>query len=71
MALLTPTSHYIETFRRDDEYSIAFREYYDLVNDPYEIDNLLADGNPANDPNVAALSAQVAEDRVCAGTNCP
>jgi arylsulfatase A-like enzyme len=71
VSLLTPTSQYIETYRRDDRFSIAFREYYDLVNDPYQIDNLLADGNSANDPPVASLSAQIAEDRVCAGSNCP
>jgi arylsulfatase A-like enzyme len=71
VSLLTPTSQYIETFRRDDRFSIAFREYYDLVNDPYQLDNLLADGNSANDPPVPSLSAQIAEDRVCAGSNCP
>jgi hypothetical protein len=69
--LLTQTSHYIENYRRRDIRSIAFREYYDLTTDPYEIDNLLSDGNPANDPPVATLSAQMAEDRVCAGSNCP
>jgi len=69
--LLTQTSHYIENYRRGDVRSIAFREYYDLTSDPYEIDNLLSDGNPANDPSVASLSAQMAEDRVCAGSNCP
>jgi arylsulfatase A-like enzyme len=70
-ALVTPTSHYIESYRPADPSSISFREYYDLTNDPYELDNLLSDANTANDPNVASLSAQLAEDRVCAGTNCP
>jgi arylsulfatase A-like enzyme len=71
-SLLTRTSQYIETYRKDaDLYSPTFREYYDLTNDPYELNNLLADGNPANDPPVPALQAQVAEDRTCAGSNCP
>jgi arylsulfatase A-like enzyme len=48
-----------------------FREYYDLVSDPYQLTNLLGDGNAANDPDVAALSAQLALDRVCVGTACP
>jgi arylsulfatase A-like enzyme len=69
-ALQTPTSHYIETYDPDNQ-SIRFREYYDLTSDPYEMQNLLGDGNPSNDPNTAALSAQLAQDRACAGSNCP
>ncbi len=69
-ALQTPTSHYIETYDADGQ-SIRFREYYDLTADPYEMNNLLGDGNAANDPSTAALSAQLALDRVCTGSNCP
>ena len=47
------------------------REYYDLIADPFELDNLLGDGNAANDPPTAALSAQLAADRDCAGSGCP
>ena len=70
-SLRTPTSHYVEYYDSRDNQSIRFREYYDLTSDPWEMDNLLGDGNAANDPNVAALSAQVAQDRICSGTNCP
>jgi arylsulfatase A-like enzyme len=47
------------------------REYYNLRSDPYEMTNLLQDGNPANDPNVSALSAQLQRDRFCVGSECP
>jgi Ca2+-binding RTX toxin-like protein len=46
----------------------TFREYYDLVSDPWQLQNLLADGDPANDPNVVALSNQVAGQRTCVGS---
>jgi hypothetical protein len=69
-ALRTPTSHYVEHYD-SDSHSIGFREYYDLTNDPWEMDNLLGDGDAANDPSTAALSAQLAADRGCAGGSCP
>ena len=47
------------------------REYYDLFADPFELDNLLADASSANDPNTAALSAQLTADRECVGADCP
>src|SRR5439155_2088280 len=47
------------------------REYYALYSDPYEMTNLLQDGNSANDPNVSALSAQLQRDRFCVGSECP
>jgi arylsulfatase A-like enzyme len=70
-ALRTPTSHYIEYYDAADQQRIIHREYYDLLADPFELENLLADGNAANDPPTAALSAQLAADRECAGSGCP
>jgi arylsulfatase A-like enzyme len=70
-ALRTATSLYIEHYDSSDEDRIVHREYYDLVADPFELENLLADGNPANDPPTAALSAQLAADRDCTGNACP
>ena len=69
-ALRTLTSLYVESYAQDDQ-RIAHREYYDLTVDPNEMENLLADGNPANDPATPALSAQLAADRDCTGTACP
>lgn len=70
-ALRTATSHYIEHYDLIDNQTIKYREYYDLTNDPWEMNNLLGDGNAANDPNTAALSAQLAQDRACSGAACP
>jgi arylsulfatase A-like enzyme len=46
------------------------REYYDLTADPIQNVNLLHDGNPTNDPNVAPLSVQLGRDRLCEGSSC-
>jgi hypothetical protein len=70
-ALRTPTSHYIEQYDPASALGIRFREYYDLGADPWELDNLLGDGNPANDPPTAGVSAQLAQDRDCTGATCP
>jgi arylsulfatase A-like enzyme len=70
-SLRTATSHYIEHYDLVDNQTIKYREYYDLTNDPWEMNNLLGDGNGANDPNTAALSAQLAQDRACGGSACP
>jgi hypothetical protein len=69
-AIQTTTSHYIETYDVDGQ-SIRFREYYDLTADPFEMSNLLGDGNPGNDPATGALSAQLAQDKGCTGSSCP
>lgn len=76
-SLVTRQYQYVEYY--DDETDeVIFREYYDLVNDPWQLDNLLADGDPENDPppeTIATLHARLAVDRVCAGitgpTACP
>ena len=49
---------------------VTFREYYSMVNDPYQLQNLLGDNIAANDPDVATLSAQLAAAKSCAGTSC-
>jgi arylsulfatase A-like enzyme len=65
-SLRTPDYQYVEYYG-DDETTVVFREYYDLVEDPWQLENLLADGDPTNDPDVPALSAQLAADRECEG----
>ncbi|MGH9035672.1 MAG: sulfatase family protein, partial [Acidimicrobiia bacterium] len=57
---------YIEYYVTDTD-TVQFREYYDLAADPWQLENLLADTDPANDPDVAALSAGLAAARGCAG----
>jgi hypothetical protein len=50
---------------------VTFREYYRIRGDPYQLVNLLHDGDDANDPNVARLAAVLARLRSCAGAQCP
>jgi arylsulfatase A-like enzyme len=50
---------------------VRFREYYDLVKDPWQLSNLLGDNDPSNDPDVEALSARLAKARGCRGSDCP
>jgi hypothetical protein len=63
---LSVTEYYAE-----DGQTIVFREYYDLVADPWELRNLLGDADPSNDPDTSALSAQLAADRGCSSATCP
>jgi hypothetical protein len=69
-SILTQTSQYTEWYDVNTG-AITFREYYDLVTDPWQLQNLLADGTTANDPDVASLHAQLVADRACAGSACP
>ena len=66
----TMTDRYNEYYDPDTG-AVVFREYYDLTNDPYELVNLLEDGNPGNDPDVASYSARLQADRNCTGSACP
>jgi arylsulfatase A-like enzyme len=67
------------TVRRDYQYTeyydkrggVTFREYYDLATDPWELRNVLFDGDTANDPDVEALANTLAADRRCVGRSCP
>jgi arylsulfatase A-like enzyme len=71
----TPGYEYVQWYYGgdgdDDADNLAFREYYDLVKDPYQLTNLLHDGKSGNDPAVAPLQAQADADQTCAGSTCP
>lgn len=69
-SLRGPDWQYVEYYD-DDGTTVTFREYYDLVADPYQLENLLADTEPGNDPDVASLGARLAAARRCAGADCP
>jgi hypothetical protein len=69
-SIVTPTLQYIEWYD-DATGAILFREYYDLAADPWQLVNLLGDASRSNDPDVSALSAQLALYRTCSGTACP
>jgi arylsulfatase A-like enzyme len=69
-SLTTADWQYIEYYDADNT-TVAFREYYDLRTDPWELQNLLADNNPNNDPDVAGLSARLQQAEHCSGASCP
>ena len=66
---LTKTHEYTEWY--DTSGNITFREYYDLTNDPWQLTNMLKDGDLSNNPNVTALHTTLTADRSCAGSTCP
>jgi arylsulfatase A-like enzyme len=61
---------YVEYYA-EDMTTVVFREYYDLRADPWQLVNLLRDGDPTNNPDVASLATLLAADRSCAGDACP
>jgi arylsulfatase A-like enzyme len=69
--LRTAAYKYIENYPSKTSTVPDFREYYDLVNDPWELVNLFADGDPTNDPDYVPLSAQLNADYACSGGTCP
>lgn len=69
-AVLTKSWIYVE-YVSDRTKEVTFREYYRIRGDPYQLVNLLHDGDDANDPNVARLAALLARLRSCAGAQCP
>jgi arylsulfatase A-like enzyme len=69
----TGSDQYIEWYDEDLE-TVSFREYYDLAEDPWQLTNLLGDGDTSNDPSperLSALALQIARDRRCEGTSGP
>ena len=69
-SLVAERWQYIEYYDTDNT-KVAFREYYDLKRDPWELENTLADNDRRNDPDVDALSARLRRAVRCAGRACP
>ena len=70
-ASLTARGYQYVEYYRSDGVTPAFRSYYDLVADPWELDNLLGDDDASNDPapsRLATLSARLQAARRCSGT---
>lgn len=51
--------------------SVIYREYYRLDSDPWELRNLLHDGDPSNNPPTRWLRELIRQYRSCSGTTCP
>jgi len=68
-SLRTPTYQYVEYYNKQES-AITFREYYDLTADPWQLENLLHEGEPPG-VDLEALSRQLAQDRACSGETCP
>jgi arylsulfatase A-like enzyme len=69
----TAEFQYVEYYDESLE-EIIFREYYDLIADPYQLTNLLGDSDPTNDPDpgrLTVLSLQMQRDRRCEGAEGP
>jgi arylsulfatase A-like enzyme len=67
---VTGTSEYIEWYQADGT-TVKAREYYDLANDPWQLVNLLHDGDRSNDPKLKPSRLHLAIDRACSGSTCP
>jgi arylsulfatase A-like enzyme len=80
-SLRTPGFQYVEYHahlppghHRHDVGPVTFREYYDLVRDPYELHNLLGNSTGRDDPPVRRLRRlhrRLERARLCEGRRCP
>lgn len=61
---------YIEYYT-DDRSDVVFREYYRLERDPWQLTNVLRDGNPDNNPDTARLRRLLRSYRACSASACP
>ncbi len=70
-SMLTDNFQYNEYYDESGQ-PPATREYYDLLADPWQLENLLGDDDPLNDPlEFLLLKLQLSKDRSCAGETCP
>jgi arylsulfatase A-like enzyme len=69
-SIRTPQMQYVEYYN-DDRSDVIFREYYWLDRDPWQLTNVLRDGNRANNPRTGPLHTLLEAYRACAGPSCP
>ena len=68
-SIITKGKQYTEYYGANER--VTFREYYNLVTDPWQLRNRLGNGNPDDNPDVTAERAQLRTDLVCSGPTCP
>lgn len=68
-AVRTHDYQYIEYYDRSD--TLIYREYYDLVEDPFMLENLFDNGTVLDDPEWVTLSQDLQRLRDCRGPTCP
>jgi arylsulfatase A-like enzyme len=61
---LTHDYQYVEYYGGDETVP-TFREYYDLTQDPWQLNNTLGDGDLSNDPDLTQLSLRLSQYRTC------
>lgn len=69
-SLRTKRFQYVEYYAPNDK-RVVFREYYNLVEDAWEKDNLLEDRIGGNGPPTEALHRRLERLRRCSGAACP
>ena len=67
-SLRSANTQYTEYRRRD---RLVDREFYDLIKDPFQLENLLGDRSRRNDPDVSELHELLEGYSNCAGDSCP
>lgn len=67
----TKEYQYTEWYSDGDHKIPDFAEYYDLIEDPWQLDNLVVDLDTTNDPNYPLLHQRLQEDKTCRGSDCP
>ena len=65
-SILTPRYQYIERYRNDNV-TVKFRELYRVIEDPWQLRNLLGDRTKKNDSDRKGLARELRAARTCGG----
>ena len=68
-SLLTHEDQFTEYY--DKSGAVTFTEHYNLVDDPWQLQNTFTDLDPLNDPNIVTEHQQLQSDRTCPPGECP
>jgi len=63
-SLVSHDYQYVEYYGEDENVPV-FREYYSFVTDPWQLNNVLGDEDPSNDPDTTSHSSRLAAYRSC------